>query len=155
MAALIRQLQNRSADAVFKAALQRDAHAPVDTSPAVASNASLFGMQLPSSPHCGDCSSYMLPVLMRAAMGEKLSTTLRPQQLPQQGAFNRAVACVVSTYLPVMKKFNIMQVHHAGLCRVCRHELWGVSRGVNAGAVMLVVCVVAANVGAGVGSGKL
>jgi hypothetical protein len=86
--ALILELQNRSADTVFNAALQRDAHAPIDTSPAVTSNISLLGMQSPSSSDYSDCSSYMLPVIMRAPMSKKLTATLQPQQQPRQGAFN-------------------------------------------------------------------
>jgi hypothetical protein len=87
-------LQNRSADAVFKSVLKRDVHAPAGAAALIPANTSLLAAAATSPPDCVGCSSYMLPVLLRTSMSEKISATLQAQQLPRLGAYNRAVACV-------------------------------------------------------------
>ncbi len=84
--------QNRSADAVFKTALKRDAHPPAHAADAPAGNSSLLSTQLQTATDCVGCSSFMLPVMMRTSMSEKVSATVCAQDMPRQGAFNRAVA---------------------------------------------------------------
>jgi hypothetical protein len=96
------QAQNRTASAVFKAALQRDVHArAVDVIAAPPANASTPQLEASHASECIGCGSYMLPVLLRKSMSQRLSATLQPPQLPRQGDFNRASACVALRVLPV------------------------------------------------------
>ncbi len=84
---------------MFKSVLKRDVHAPAGAAAVIPANTSLAAA---SGPECVGCSSYMMPVLLRASMSEKISATLQAQQMPRLGAYNRAVACVADIF-PAMK----------------------------------------------------
>ncbi len=97
---------------MFKAALRRDSHARDDAAAAAAAAAAAnatFSVPPSSSAECSGCSSYLLPVMFRAQMSERLSAALPAHLLPRHGAFNTALLCVTLQLPPL---------HVATLC-VC------------------------------------
>ena len=118
----MRPLQNSTAQAVFKAALTRDVHPSANSFRLTAPAGIPPLSEVPSASDCVGCSSYLLPVMLRASMGERLSASLHPRQLPQQGVYNRAEACVDCRRCSCDGNAH-WQVYHAGLPGIRRFKL--------------------------------